>query len=167
MYLKICMALLTVMCLLMASCATIFSGTSQSIQINSEPEGAAIWLDGFEVGVTPAAIEVEKPAMAKDKRITLKLEGYKDRNFVLKKSFDMVTLLNLFTGNIGFAVDLLTGALWEYSIAEYDITLKPSGETALLKELKRTENGDYIIPDSQGDLTVIDEESGYAVVFTN
>ena len=34
-------------------------------------------------------------------------------------------------------------------------------------DLERLPNGDYIIPDAAGDLTVIDEESGYALVFTN
>ena len=158
---------LIALCLFMASCATIFTGTTQTIHFTSEPEGAIIWIDGLEVGETPAMVEVEKPAMVKDKRITLKLDGYADRSFVLKKSFNLVSLLNLFTGTIGFIVDILTGAFFEYSQTVYDINLEPSDNVALLNDLERMPNGDYIIPNVDTDLTVIDEESGYALVFTN
>ena len=163
----VCGVVLIALCVVMASCATIFTGTKQAIHFNSEPEGATIWIDGLEVGETPAIVEVEKPAMVKDKRITLTLDGHEDRTFVLQKSFNLVSLLNLATGSIGFIVDILTGAFFEYSQDKYDINLKPSGDVALLKDLERLPNGDYIIPDGDSDLTVIDEDSGLALIFTN
>ena len=163
----ICGALLFPLCVLMTSCATLFTGTKQTILVDSEPQGAVIWIDGLEVAETPATLEIEKPAMVKDKRITLSLDGYADRSFVLQKSFNMVSLLNLCTGTIGFIVDILTGAFFEYSQTEYNIKLKPAGDVAYLQDLDRLPNGDYIIPNGDGDLTVIDEDSGFALVFTN
>ncbi|MBL91405.1 MAG: hypothetical protein CMH56_06275 [Myxococcales bacterium] len=159
--------LLFALCALTMSCATLFTGTQQTIHVDSEPQGAVIWIDGLEVAETPATLEIEKPAMVKDKRITLRLDGYADRSFVLQKSFNMVSLLNLFTGSIGFIVDILTGAFFEYSQSEYNIKMKPAGDVAYLQDLNRLPNGDYIIPNGDGDLTVIDEESGIALVFSN
>ena len=42
-------------------------------------------IDGIEMGVTPATVEVKKPAMMEDRRVTLKLDGYADKTFVPSK----------------------------------------------------------------------------------
>ena len=162
MFFKITTLGLTSLTLLLASCATVFTGTSQKIEFTSEPEGAEIIVNGIEMGVTPATVEVKKPAMMEDRRVTLKLDGYADKTFVLQKEFQMVSILNLFlTGGIGFAVDILSGALFEYSPEKYHIDLESSDDQVKLKDLPRDENGNYLLTQIDGDISVIDEESGY------
>lgn len=46
--------------LVMAGCATIFNGTSQRIQVISEPPGAEVFLDGELAGTTPTEIVVSR-----------------------------------------------------------------------------------------------------------
>jgi len=41
-------------------CATIFEGTKESISLNSEPNQASVYINGFKEGTTPAAIRLEK-----------------------------------------------------------------------------------------------------------
>ena len=41
-------------------CATVLSGTTQSINFESSPSGAAIFLDGERVGVTPFTSTLKK-----------------------------------------------------------------------------------------------------------
>ena len=53
-------ALLLAGTLLTTSCATIFTGSKQTVQIKSFPEGAKIEVDGIERGVTPAPIKLKK-----------------------------------------------------------------------------------------------------------
>jgi len=47
------------------SCATLISGTSQDIYINSNPEGAIIYDGGLNVGKTPATITVKSQDLMK------------------------------------------------------------------------------------------------------
>lgn len=45
---------------LLSGCATILSGSSQSVTVTSEPAGAQVYLDGKKAGVTPVDVEVSK-----------------------------------------------------------------------------------------------------------
>lgn len=42
-------AIMLVFILLTSSCATIFTGTSDTIRFNSNPQGASIYIDGIEI----------------------------------------------------------------------------------------------------------------------
>ena len=162
MFSKIAVVTLSCLSLLLVSCATIFTGTTQKVEFTSEPEGAEIIIDGIEMGVTPATVEVKKPAMMEDRRVTLKLDGYADRTFVLQKEFQMVSVLNLFlNGGIGFAVDIFSGALFSYSPETYNMKLESSDDQVKLKDLPRDAEGNYLLSKVEGDLTVLDEESGH------
>ena len=70
----------------MTSCATIFTGTTDDVYINSNPSGAEIYIDGLKVGKTPATLTIKRPGLS-DKEVVLKLDGYERRTFILKKSF--------------------------------------------------------------------------------
>ena len=161
MFFKITTLCLTSLTLLLASCATVFTGTSQKVEFTSEPEGAEIIIDGIEMGVTPATVEVKKPAMMEDRRVTLKLEGYADKTFVLQKEFQMVSILNIFTGMAGFAIDILTGAIFSYSPETYNMELESSEDQEKLQDLPKDAEGNYLLTHLDGDITVLDEESGY------
>ena len=161
MFLKITTLCFTSLTLLLASCATIFTGTSQKVEFTSEPEGAEILIDGIEVGVTPATVEVKKPAMMEDRRVTLKLEGYEDKTFILQKDFQIVSVLNIFMGGLSFAVDILTGAMFYYNPEKYDMELESSEDQVKLKDLPKDEEGNYLLTQFDSDITVLDEESGY------
>ena len=108
------------------------------------------------MGVTPATVEVKKPAMMEDRRVTLKLDGYADRTFVLQKDFQMVSILNVFTGAVGFAIDIITGAIFSYSPETYNMKLKSSDDQVKLEDLPRDAEG--VVVKIEGDLTVLDEE---------
>ena len=161
MFAKIAVVTLSCLSLLLVSCATIFTGTTQKVEFTSEPEGAEIVIDGIEMGVTPATVEVKKPAMMEDRRVTLKLDGYADRTFVLQKDFQMVSILNVFTGAVGFAIDIITGAIFSYSPETYNMKLESSDDQVKLEDLPRDAEGNYLLSKIEGDLTVLDEESGH------
>jgi hypothetical protein len=117
--------LLAATMVLMSSCATLFTGTKQTVQINSEPQGAKVQVDGLDRGETPAAIKLKK---GNDGQIvTLKKDGYKTRTFQPQTDFNGVAVLNLF--NLLFwGIDAATGSLWKYSPKFYEIELEPETE---------------------------------------
>jgi hypothetical protein len=108
--------------LLLSSCATIFTGTTQTVQINSNPPAAAIEVDGVKTGVTPMAVPLKKGFTGQT--ISLKLDGYETKTFQPQTTFNPVAVLNLI-GLFGFAIDAATGAMMKYDPKVYEFTLEP------------------------------------------
>lgn len=100
--------------------ATIFKGTSQAISINSDPEGAKVYIDGQLMGNTPLSISEKKSLSSHE--IRLEKEGYNGVSRTLEKSYDPVAILNVFWDLS--TTDMLTGAAFEYSPNHYMIQLE-------------------------------------------
>jgi hypothetical protein len=152
------------MVLSLSACATLFTGTRDTISFNSTPAGATILIDGIEMGKTPATILVKRSLG--DKLVTLKMPGYQDRTFALSKTFNVVSVLNL--GSIlGWGVDAATGAVFKYDRFSYEMELEQRTAMAaqlevdhvmLITELERNEAGDLIFVTEQGkSIAVIDQ----------
>ena len=108
--------------IMLSSCSTIFSGTKQNIQINSEPSGAKIMINGVEKGKTPSSVRIKKSMDGET--ISLIKDGYENKIFQPETSFSEISILNLF--NLVFwAIDFATGALWKYDPKYYMIELTP------------------------------------------
>lgn len=107
--------------LLLSGCATIFSGGDDTINIDSTPAGASVFIDGRNVGVTPFSVEVERSTF-NTKGITIKKKGYKTYNFDLKKTFNGVAIFN-FVGLSSWATDAATGSIVKYAPNSYSVDL--------------------------------------------
>lgn len=114
---------------LLSSCATIFTGTKDTIRFASTPEGATVYIDGLEICKTPCETKVKRSISDKD--VELKLDGYKTRVITLDKSFNVISILNL-AGLVGWAVDAATGSLMKYDRKSYDIQLEENKKLSSL-----------------------------------
>lgn len=112
---------LVVALLCFTSCATVFTGTKSTIQINSVPSGAKIQVNGIDKGTTPAAVKFKKGSEAPV--VTLKLENYETRTFQPETSFNGLSILNL-SNIVGWGIDALSGAMWKYDPKFYEIQLE-------------------------------------------
>ncbi|WP_316804622.1 PEGA domain-containing protein [Pedobacter nototheniae] len=108
--------------LLFSSCATVFTGSKQTVQINSIPPAADIEVDGIKVGVTPMAVPLKKGFTGQT--LSLKLDGYETKTFQPGTTFNPVAVLNLI-GLFGFAIDAATGAMMKYDPKVHEIKLEP------------------------------------------
>ncbi len=148
---------------LVSGCATVFTGTYDEVTIRSEPEGALIFIDGLEEGTTPATLDVKRPGIT-DTEVTLRLDGFEDRTFVLRKEFNAVSVINL-ACVLCWAVDVATGSVTKYRPVGYDIELEPEDQAYRLDDLPRDAQGRYVIP-VQGDHAVVkDLPHGLSLVF--
>jgi len=95
------------------------SGTTQSVNFESSPSGATIYLDGQRVGVTPFELTLKKN---KYKSFRVELEGYHTISRQMDKEFDLITLLSIFW-DLG-TTDLATGAAFKYGQNSYFIELQ-------------------------------------------
>lgn len=108
------------------SCATILSGTSQVVSIDSNVPGAEVKIEGNVVGVTPfsAKIPRQKEAVA-----IVSQEGYVAQPITLTTSFNPVATLSIFWDLT--TTDFLSGAAWEYAPNSYYANLKPADMSSL------------------------------------
>ena len=108
-------------------CATLFTGTSEDISINSIPGGATIVVERGNIvvfeGTTPTLAKLRR---GKDYKITLSLEGYKPKTIHLPKGgISKAAFLNLLSIPM-WGIDFLTGALYRFDNKLINVTLKES-----------------------------------------
>lgn len=147
--------------LLINGCATILTGDVDTINFTSDPKGARIVMDGLDIGKTPATLVIKRSGF-KDKTITLKLDGYEDRSFLLQKEFNAIAILN-FAGIVGWFVDFATGSIMKYSQKSYNLDLSPKGFN--IDNLDSDKFGRLIIPNEESSFFVFDESVGYKIYF--
>ena len=105
--------------IILTGCATIISGTKQSITFESSPSGASVYLDGERVGVTPFTDKLKKN---KYSSFRIELDGYETVSRSLGTDVDLVALLSIFW-DLG-TTDLATGSAWKYDKNSYYIELQ-------------------------------------------
>ena len=88
-------------------------------------------------------VTIKRPGFG-NKEITLKLDGYEDRTFMLQKEFNTMAICNLASWP-GWVIDILTGSVMKYSKTNYDVDL--DAKAFNLNELEKDQLGRYIVPD--------------------
>ncbi len=105
------------------SCASIFTGTKDSVSFTSNPEGARVFHKGVEKCTTPCTAEISR-SLSKQ-IVILEKEGFQKKEVKLTKTFNAVSLLNILLGGvIGIGIDAATGSLTKYSPKEYKFELE-------------------------------------------
>ena len=101
-------------------CATIISGTTQTITIESTPPGAYVRI-GEHSGTTPVTLRVPK---GHDYRVEVS-HGADRRVVMLNRNLDPITLLNIIPPLWpGFIIDTMTGAITKYDAGVVSVNFK-------------------------------------------
>ena len=92
-------------------CATIVNGTSQKIQVSSDPSGATVTVDGARTYTTPARIRLER---RRDHSLVITKNGYKAEIVKLTHVLSEVVVGNtLLGGPLGWAFDACAGTQYK------------------------------------------------------
>jgi len=119
--------ILIILLLLLSSCATILTGSKKRVLFESNPNGAKVFINGFERGETPVQLNVE----AND-RVDFRLNNYKERVVVMDSDFNLVAIING-VSIIGWGIDALTGSLKRVNTKYVKVDLeKSSANIAML-----------------------------------
>ena len=103
--------------LLLSNCATIFKGTSEEVNFNSEPQKAEVFVNGQSMGVTPIALKLESK---KTYTIEFRKDGYKSKTYNITNHVGAGwIILDVLAGLVGVIVDAATGA-W-YSLDQKNV----------------------------------------------
>ena len=119
------------------SCATIVSGSRQTIKFNSVPASATVFINEVEIGKTP----VEKALKRNQEyQVFIKMDGYRTYQTTLSKKFNEWYIGNIiFGGLIGLVVDPITGAIYKLTPNELTSRLEKDNSDIVFKD-----NGDDI-----------------------
>ena len=130
------MSMLLVILTLITGCATILSGTTQKITIQSTPPGAHVKF-GYQSGFTPVTFEVPK---GEDYPLII-TRGSEQKVVTLERKLDPATFLNAIPPFWpGFVVDAVTGAIMKYEpdIVRVDF---PTAQTVKYRETGEPKTG--------------------------
>lgn len=112
--------------LFLVSCATIMKGTEQTITINSNVDGADIYVESVKIGETPFVGKIKKNQDA----IRIEEEGYKPYTLALSKSLEPIFWGNIIIGGtLGSITDFASGAAYTYSPSSYQVEMFREGES--------------------------------------
>ncbi len=108
--------------LLSTHCATIVSGKSQTITIDSNVKDAEILVNGASVGKTPYTGPVTR---SKSATVTLKKDGYASKTITMNTEIEPMFWGNIVIGGVlGSTTDNSTGAMYKYASATLTVDLE-------------------------------------------
>ena len=108
-------------------CASIVSGGNERpVDIDTDPPGAAITVNGERYGTTPQKILLDR---GEDHLVTLRKSGFEPFEFEVEPELNGWVFGNIiFGGFIGLGVDALTGAWQAPSPGKVRVRLLPEGQ---------------------------------------
>ncbi len=140
---KLITPILTMIFILFNSCATVFTGTTQNILIESNPSGANVTINNQNYGSTPARVTIKKnldDVMDGGRPVKLELDGYKTETFTLHNSFNPVAILNLIF-LYAWAIDAATGAMMSFDDSySFGLIKEASKSEDKLNEIKSSDD---------------------------
>lgn len=118
--------------LFLQSCATIISGSRQTIQFNSNPANATVFINEIEAGKTPFQKRLKRN---EEYKVSIELEGYETYETKLTKKFNEWYIGNIiFGGLVGLVVDPITGAIYRLSPKEVNSRMTEDNSDIVFKD---------------------------------
>jgi len=108
------------------ACATIFTSSSQSIQVSSQPTGAS-YQYGVYSGKTPDTINASRGELVHV--ITFSAPGYETKTVPVETAIQGATWWDILFP-IGFAVDFASGNAYKVVNNDIGVTLSPTASAA-------------------------------------
>lgn len=92
-------------------CATLFKGNSSKLDVNSDPQGAQVYVNGNLMGETPVNIKLESK---RTYSIEFKKEGFRTKTVNIQNHVGAGwIILDVITGLIPVIVDAATGSWYD------------------------------------------------------
>lgn len=104
-------ALIAIFAVTTSGCATIINGTSQKIQVTSDPAGANVQVDEKSSYATPVRLRLER---RRDHTLIFSKEGYEKQTVKLMHVISEVVVGNtLLGGPLGWVFDIFAGTQYK------------------------------------------------------
>lgn len=107
--------------LTLGGCATLLGGSSQTLSVNSNVDGAQVYLNETLLGATPLVASLKRGQTGV---LRVSAPGYKPYQIALNKKISSLFWVNILSGgSFGSTTDYATGAMYEYEPSTYMVSL--------------------------------------------
>ncbi len=122
----------------LGGCATIFSGTKDTLTFAASVPSVRLTVDGEYLGELPLTVEMSRSFVG-GRQFVARFEkpGYVTQEFRLKREFNAVAILDITSIPVSGGVDVLTGALMKFSPTDYHVQMLKEGQAAGSPEFRR------------------------------
>lgn len=121
----------------LSGCGTIINGSSQLINVSSNPSGASISVDGIRNAQTPAYISLARKS---GHALEITLDGYQPFQMQIQRGTSGWVWGNIvFGGLIGLVVDASTGGMYKLTPEQISAQLQRDGA-----EVSEVDDGVYV-----------------------
>lgn len=111
---------------LVIGCATLFNPKQADVNLSSEPQGAEVYVNGFNMGTTPVTLLLEKK---KTHTIEFKKDGFETRVYVINNHVGIgYVVLDIVAGLVPIVVDAITGDWYQLNETDVRVVLGGSSE---------------------------------------
>lgn len=125
--------------LLLQGCATIFTGTKDTLTFSANVPGVRLSIDGQYKGELPLTLVQSRNFVGGEQFMAkFEREGYQTQEFKLKREFNAVAILDITSILTSGGIDVLTGALMKFSPKDYQVQMLPLGKSATSLEFRRS-----------------------------
>ena len=127
--------------ILLSGCATIVSGTTQKLNVSSQPSGAEAKVDNTISAKTPAVFTLERRS---DHTIEISKEGYKSATIMIKRTFNGMATGNILLGGIiGAGVDAASGSMNKLVPERVDVILEEGQGYSPIPKFSSAKDAEY------------------------
>lgn len=124
-----------------SGCATIVSGTTQKLNVTTQPSGALAKVDNNISAQTPTVLTLERKS---DHTIEISKEGYKTATVLVKRTFNGMATGNILIGGIiGGGIDAASGATNKLIPERIDIILEPGTGYSEVPRFANTKDAEF------------------------
>lgn len=132
------LAVLAAATLASSGCATIFTGTTDTLTFDANVPGVRLTIDGQYIGEMPITVPMSRNFVGGKQFIaTFEKPGYVTQEFKLNREFNTVSILDVSSPLTSGGVDVLTGSLMKFSPKDYHVQMLPVGQSATSAEFRR------------------------------
>lgn len=116
--------------LALSGCATLFGNNGRSVSVNTQPQGAQVYLNGQPIGTTPTTVQL---ASISNNYLQISKKGYQTTSVQIDTTFQKVGLWNILFWP-GFIVDAVSGDMMKISNTDMTVQLQSNGVQGAVKK---------------------------------
>jgi hypothetical protein len=124
---------------LLQGCATIFTGTRDTLNFDANVFGVRLTIDGMYQGELPLTVDMSRNFVGGRRFLArFEREGYVTQEFQLNREFNAVSILDISSPITSGGVDILTGSIMKFSPRDYHVQMLEKSDSAGSVDFRRS-----------------------------
>jgi hypothetical protein len=124
---------------LLEGCATIFTGTHDTLRFDANVPGVRLTIDGMYQGELPFTVDMSRNFVGGRRFLArFEKEGFVTQEFQLNRDFNAVSILDISSPLTSGGIDVLTGSIMKFSPRDYHVQMLEKSDSASSRAFRRS-----------------------------